>query len=130
MHRVTIILQVLLGLGFLFSGLGKITGGMNDVRDDLEIASWFWSLTAVVEIIGAAGLLASLKIPRLAAPAAGWLVALMVGAIIAHVRVEDFSNLAAPVVLLVLSAVVVVMRLDEWRGPEPGRFGDMVSDRS
>lgn len=130
MHRVTIILQVLLGLGFLFSGLAKITGGMNDVRDDLEIASWFWSLTAVVEIIGAAGLLASLKIHRLAAPAAGWLVALMVGAIIAHMRVEDFSNLAAPVVLLVLSAVVVVMRLDEWRGPESGRFGDMVSDRS
>jgi len=77
------VLQVLMALAFVFSAYSKITkqpqavgvfeamGGPGD---------WLLYVVAVLEIVGAVGLL----IPRLCGLAALGLVALMVGAVISH----------------------------------------------
>lgn len=78
MKRWTIVgLQVLLGLAFLASAILKLTGAADTMREHLEIAPWFWVLTALVEIVGAAGMFAGIKFPRLAVQAGLWIAALM-----------------------------------------------------
>ncbi|MDQ4107117.1 MAG: DoxX family protein [Actinomycetota bacterium] len=52
----TIGLQVLLGLAFLASAISKLTGATDAMREHLGIAPWLWVLTALVEIVGAAGM--------------------------------------------------------------------------
>lgn len=117
-------LQVLLGLGFLVSAILKLTGTADAMRDQLEIAPWFWTFTALVEIVGAVGMLAGIRFPRLAVPAGLWIVALMAGALVAHLRVGDpFTNMIPAVVYLVLALVVVTLRLDAYRSGEHAGAG-------
>src|SRR5215208_4983043 len=87
MKRLTTVgLQVLLSLAFLASAILKLAGAADDMREHLGIAPWFWILTALVEIVGAAGMLVGIRFPRLAAPAGLWIAALMGGALVAHLR--------------------------------------------
>ena len=79
MRRIAIVLQVVLGVMFLASAVPKLTGGLEEMREHLLIAPWFWGVTALVELIGAAGMLAGLKSPRLAVLAGLWLGATMAG---------------------------------------------------
>ena len=111
MRWLAITLQVILGVMFLFSAVSKLTGGLDEMREHLQIAPWFWVLTALVEIVGGAGLLAGLKYPRLATLAGLWLAATMVGAIVAHLRVGDpATDAIAAAVLLVLALTVAALR--------------------
>ncbi len=122
----TIRLKVLLGLAFLASAISKLTGATDAMREHLGIAPWLWVLAALVEIVGAAGMLAGIRFPRLAAPAGLWIVALMVGALLAHLRVGDaFTNMVPAAVYLVLALAMVALRRDAYRsrehaGAEPG----------
>ncbi|CAN5635408.1 hypothetical protein BH24ACT21_BH24ACT21_06160 [soil metagenome] len=112
-------LQVLLGLGFLASAISKLTGAADAMRDQLDIAPWFWILTALVEIVGAAGMFIGIKFPRLALPAGLWIAALMVGALIAHLRVGDpFTNMIPAAAYLLLALVVVLLRTGAYRSRE------------
>ena len=71
MKRLTTVgLQILLSLAFLASAILKLAGAADAMREHLEIAQWFWVLTALVEIVGAAGMLVGIKYPRLAASVA------------------------------------------------------------
>jgi uncharacterized membrane protein YphA (DoxX/SURF4 family) len=120
----TIGLQVLLGLGFLVSAISKLTGAADAMREQLEIAPWFWILTALVEILGAAGMLAGTRFPRLAAPAGLWITGLMAGALVAHLRVGDpFTNMIPAAVYLVLALTVFVLRTDVYRSRERAGAG-------
>ncbi len=112
MKRLTTVgLQVLLGLAFLASAMLKLAGAADATREHLEVAPWFWVLTALVEIVGAAGMLAGIKFPRLAAPAGLWITALMGGALVAHLRVGDpFTNMVPAAVYLVLALAVAALR--------------------
>ena len=124
MKKWTIGLQVLLGLGFLVSAISKLTGAADAMREQLEIAPWFWILTALVEIVGAAGMLAGIRFPRLVAPAGLWIAALMVGALVSHLRVGDpFTNMIPAVVYLVLALAVSVLRADVYRPRERAGAG-------
>ncbi len=106
-----IVPQVLLGLAFLASAFSKLAGAAKQVRDHLEIAPWFWVATALVELAGAAGLLAGIRFPRLAMPAGLWMAALMVGAIASHLRVGDpLANTFPAAVLVVLALAVAALR--------------------
>lgn len=112
-------LQVLLGLGFLASAISKLTGAADAMRDQLDIAPWFWILTALVEIVGAAGMFIGIKFLRLALPAGLWIAALMVGALIAHLRVGDpFTNMIPAAAYLLLALVVVLLRTGAYRSRE------------
>ncbi len=120
MKRLTTVgLQVLLGLAFLASAILKLAGVADDTREHLEIAPWFWVLTALVEIVGAAGMLAGIKLPRLAAPAGLWIAALMGGALVAHLRVGDpFTSMVPAAVYLVLALTVVALRTKAYEFKE------------
>ena len=111
MRWIAITLQVGLGLLFLFSAGSKLAGGVEDIREHLAIAPWFWTLTALVEAIGAAGLLAGLKYPRLAGLAGLWLAATMAGAVLAHLWAGDGPTEAlSAALLLVLTLAVSALR--------------------
>lgn len=113
-------LQVLLGLGFLASAASKFTGAAETMRQQLEIAPWFWILTGVVEILGAVGLLVGIKFPRLAVPAGLWMVAVMLGAFFAHLRVGDPpASMIPAAVYLVLALAVVALRADAYKSGQP-----------
>ena len=111
MRWLAISLQVLLGLVFLFSAASKLTGGTEDIRLHLGIAPWFWALTALVETVGAVGLLAGIAYPRLAVLAGLWLGATMLGGVVSHALVGDPPlDMLAAVVLLALSLTVAALR--------------------
>src|SRR5215217_2912541 len=106
MKRLTTVgLQVLLSLAFLASAILKLAGAADDMREHLEIAPWFWILTALVEIVGAAGLLVA---------------ALMGGALVAHLRAGDpFTSMVPAAVYLVLALAVAVMRAGAYGFGKP-----------
>lgn len=115
MRKLAVGAQVLLGLAFVGSALPKLAGAQDAMRDHLEIAPWFWVVTALVELVGAAGMLVGIKFPKLAAPAGLWIAGLMVGALGAHLRVGDaVANMAPAAVYLVLALVVIVVRSGEY----------------
>ncbi len=115
MRKLTIELQVLLGLAFVGSTLPKLAGAQDAMRDHLHIAPWFWAATALVEPVGAAGMLAGVKFPTLSAPAGLWIAGLMVGALGAHLRVGDAAaNILPAAVYLVLALAVVLMNSGEY----------------
>lgn len=120
MKRWTIVgLQILLSLAFLASAILKLAGASDDMREHLEIAPWFWVLTALVEIVGAAGMFASIKFPRLAVPAGLWIAALMGGALVAHLRVGDpFTSMVPAAVYLVLALAVTALRANAYEFKE------------
>ena len=120
MKRLTTVgLQILLGLAFLASAILKLAGVADDTREHLEIASWFWVLTALVEIVGAAGMLVGIKFPRLAVPAGLWIAALMGGALVAHLRVGDpFTSMVPAAVYLVLALAVAALHANVYEFKE------------
>lgn len=124
MTKLSTVLQVIVGLMFLFSAAGKLTGGANDLRDDLEVASWLWITVGAIEAVLAVMLVASARFVRWALPAATGLAILMVGAIGTHIRVGDWGTLTAPIVMLALLSVIIAVRRPRTTqleaGPSPG----------
>lgn len=114
MRKAAMVLQVLLGLVYLGAAVPKLVGAQETMREQLGIAPWFWSATALAELVGVAGLLVGLKYPRIALAGGLWVSAIMAGALVSHVRVGDpAQNLVAPTVLLVLALVVAAVRARE-----------------
>lgn len=66
---------------------------------------------AALEIAGALGILIGLAIEPLGIAAATGLVLYFVGAVIGHLRVRDTKGVAQPVLPLLLSVAVLVLRL-------------------
>jgi hypothetical protein len=111
----TVGLQILLSLAFLASAILELAGAADAMREHLEIAPWFWVLTALVEIVGAAGMLVGIKFPRLAASTGLWIAALMGGALVAHLRVGDpFPSMIPATVYLVLALAVAALRVGAY----------------
>jgi uncharacterized membrane protein YphA (DoxX/SURF4 family) len=100
------VLQGILALGFLLSGLSKLAGAEQAVQifEEMGTAGWMPYVIGVLEIAGAIGLL----IRRLTGLAAAALVLLLIGALISHAIWGGFAGPA--VVLLILSAVVAYFR--------------------
>jgi putative oxidoreductase len=101
------ILSGLVALAFLGAGGAKLAGAaaMGELFDKVGRGQWFRYFTGLLEVAGAIGLM----IPRYAFYAAGLLVVVMVGAIIAHLTVLGTSP-ASPVVLLILSGTIAWLR--------------------
>ncbi len=94
MNIVAIVLQVLLGLVFMGAGASKLAGARMQVEnfDSLHLPQWFRPVVGIVEIIGVVGILAGVAVPWVAALAALWLVAVMLGALMTHIRVRDVAQ--------------------------------------
>ena len=105
------ILRVLLGAAFIGAGGAKLAGvqAMVDMFQKVGLGQWFRIVTGLLEVSG--GIL--LLIPRLTFYGAALLLAVMVGAITAHLTVLG-GNPAPAIILLVLNAVTAWLTRDTW----------------
>jgi uncharacterized membrane protein YphA (DoxX/SURF4 family) len=113
MFVVTLILAILLALAFGAAGAQKLAGAKMAVETSghLNIALSRYRLIGVPEILGAIGLLVGLAVWPLGVAAAAGLVVLMIGAVIAHVRVGDkIAGFGAALVFGLLSLVELILR--------------------
>ncbi|MBD0383961.1 DoxX family protein [Paenibacillus sedimenti] len=114
MHITSIVLQVILGLGFIMFGLMKF--GAKQMVQEFQrygYSKGFRIFTGLIELIGAAGMIVGIWNPQFAALAGILLAATMIGGIITHIRLKDpGKNLGAPFILLILSVVVAIMNLN------------------
>lgn len=111
MTTLSIVLQVLLGLGFLMFGYQKFTS--EDMKTGFEYFGYsnsFRLFTGFFEILSAAVLIAGIWIKPLATVGGFMIVVTMIGAIFTHMKIKDaVKNMMMPFILLVLGAVVVIL---------------------
>ncbi|MFC4775530.1 DoxX family protein [Paenibacillus sp. GCM10023252] len=116
MDIVSIVLQVLLGLMFLLSAFGKLSGqkAQVDSFNHLGLPQWFRILTGSMQLIGAAGMIVGIWYADIAAIAGLWIGVIMLGAVISHLRAKDPIKAAIPgIVLFVLALAVVILNWSE-----------------
>lgn len=111
MTAVTVILSILLALGFAAAGAAKVTNHktMVDAATHVGVSQQNFAVIGGLEILGAVGLLVGIGLPTL-----GWLTALallvlMLGAVGFHVRAGDAPAGYAPAASLGLVSLVVMI---------------------
>lgn len=113
MFIVTIVLAVLLALGYGASGLQKVTGSESGLKsaDHVGVSHGRWKAIGGLEILAAVGLLVGLAVWPLGVAAGIGLVLLMAGAITYHLRAGDSAKLFGPAAIFgLLSLVEVIVR--------------------
>lgn len=113
MEILSIILQVLLGLGFLMFGYMKF--GSKQMVEGFKhygYPGWFRVFTGLVELISAALVIAGIWNETLAAWGGLFIVGTMIGAILTHIKMKDaFKNMMMPIILLILGLIVLLINL-------------------
>jgi putative oxidoreductase len=111
MSILSIILQSLLILIFLFAGGSKLGGAKQQVEAfrHLGLPQWFRVVTGLVQYIGAAGLIAGFWYQGTAAWAGLWLGFTMLMGALAHLRAKDSFAKAVPALVLAVIAVAIVL---------------------
>jgi uncharacterized membrane protein YphA (DoxX/SURF4 family) len=109
------IVQVLLAIVFLFAGGMKLVMPIEELTKQmpLPLPGWFLRLTAVVEVLGAIGVILPwlLRIrPALTPLAAAGLVIVMVGAVVYTLAAGDIGSALIPLVVGLLAAFVAYGR--------------------
>lgn len=115
MTVVSIILQSLLVLYYVFSGSAKVVGAKYwvDIFNSLKIPQWFRVVTGFVQLIGAAVFVIGYWKADAIAWGGIWLGITMLVAVLAHIRVKDaFGKTMTPVVFLVLIIVLTILNAD------------------
>ncbi|PQP81022.1 hypothetical protein C0Q44_25200 [Paenibacillus sp. PCH8] len=102
------VLQVLLGVFFLFTGSKIISGGMADEFKRFGLPSFFNVLTGSFEIVGAIGMIAGIWLPYLAFWA-GLLLGgtMLAGAFTLIVLAKDPIQKAIPALVLFILSLIV-----------------------
>jgi len=119
MNILAVVLQILLGLMFLGFGASTLARQPMQMKrfDHLRLPQWFRSIVGIVQIIGALGILAGVVVPWLAAVGALWLVGVMLGALVVHIRVQDTIQEHVPAaVVLIVAAIVAAFRWSDLVG--------------
>ena len=116
---VTIILQVIIGLGILnvwFLRSGRSTsyrgGNAGNLKDEFAaygLPEWAFYVIGVLKVGSAIALLAGIWFPVLVAPAAVLMAVLMLGAITMHLKIKDPLNRWVPSIILFLCAVALII---------------------
>lgn len=111
------ILSVLVGLAFIGAGAAKLSSQTMMVAEFQVFGYplWFMYLTGTLEVVS--GLL--LFVPRYAGIGAALLACTMTCALISHLTHAQAAMIGAPLVLLVLSVAIGVLR--DWSGLKPPR---------
>jgi putative oxidoreductase len=111
MSIVSIVIQGLLGLGFLMFGVMKF--GSKQMVDEFKrygMSSGFRVLTGLLEIAAAALVVSGIWNEKLAAWGGLLIVVIMLGAIATHIKMKDAgSKMGMPIVLLVLGLIVLLL---------------------
>lgn len=111
MTLLSIILQVLLGLGFLMFGSMKF--GSQQMVEGFKTygyPSWFRIFTGLVEVVAAVLVIAGIWNETLAAWGGLVIVVTMIGAIFTHIKIKDpVKAMSMPFILLVLGLFVLII---------------------
>jgi uncharacterized membrane protein YphA (DoxX/SURF4 family) len=108
-----VILAALLGLVTAFSAFGKFSNNAKavDMLHHLGLNDGQIRGLAIIEVLGALGLLVGIWIPILGLLAAIGFVLYFLGAMVMHVRSKDPMKDSAPaLVLLILSIIVTILQ--------------------
>lgn len=113
MQITSIILQVILGLGFFMFGFMKFGKQMTKEFQRYGYPQGFRIFTGLIEVICAAGMFLGIWYPPFAALAGILLAVTMIGALATHLRVKDpGKSMGAPSILLILSIIVAIINLN------------------
>ena len=116
MNRALWVVQVLLALLFVFTGVVKFIAPMDQMTKQMpSLAPWFIYFIGVSEILGAVGLILPrlLRIkPGLTPLAAALLVGIMIGAVVVTLQTQPAPGALLPFVTGMLCAFVAYGR---WR---------------
>jgi putative oxidoreductase len=114
MTVLSIILQGILGLGFLMFGFMKF--GSKQMVDEFgryRYPGGFRIFTGLVEVIAAVLVIAGIWNDQLAAWGGLIIVGTMLGAIFTHIKVKDPVNkMMMPIVLLILGLIVLLINFE------------------
>ncbi|MEC1179657.1 DoxX family protein [Metasolibacillus meyeri] len=114
MFIITTVVQAILIVIFLFSGVGKVYGSLMHIQNftRLQLPQWFRVVTGITQLIGAMGLIVGYFYSQWATIAGIWLAIIMLGAIFAHIRIKDsFKQTLAAIVLFCLIIVFLLYLL-------------------
>ncbi|MBT2738330.1 DoxX family protein [Bacillus sp. ISL-7] len=118
MSVLSIILQVILGLGFLMFGFMKF--GSQQMVEGFKhygYPGWFRVFTGLVELVSAALVIAGIWNETLAAWGGLFIVATMIGAIFTHIKMKDtVKNMMMPIILLILGLIVLMINFGSLLG--------------
>ncbi len=84
---------------------------VDSIVETIGVPLRYLPVLAGLEIGGAAGILLGLGLAPLGVVAAGGLAGYFVGAVISHLRVGDAKGVAMPLIPLLLSVAVLVLRV-------------------
>ncbi|WP_400243204.1 DoxX family protein [Niallia sp. JL1B1071] len=114
MTVLSIILQVILGLGFLMFGFMKL--GSKQMVEGFKhygYPGWFRVFTGLVEIISAVFIIIGIWHETLAAWGGLLIVFTMIGAIITHIKIKDaVKSMMMPIILLLLGFIVFFINFE------------------
>ncbi len=117
MNMIFWIVQVLVALAFIAAGSLKTSQPTDRLKKNMgwveDVTPGTVRLIGVLELLGGLGLILPAVthiLPWLTPVAAIGLAIIMVGAVVVHLRRNEASHVAAPVVLLLLSLLVVYGR--------------------
>lgn len=108
---ITTALLALLAVNSAVMKLRKNEQVVAVIGDTVGVPARYFPVLAALEIAGAAGIVAGLWVEPLGIAAAAGLTAYFIGAVGGHLRVGDTKGLAMPLVPLVLSIAVLVLRI-------------------
>jgi hypothetical protein len=121
MNVVVWVVQVLLGIAFTFSGLGKLLRPRAELRKQMAYVEDFTDgqIKAIggAEVLGALGLILPAWTgiaPVLTPVAATGLAVIMVGAATVHYRRKEYQMLGVNAVLFAFAAFVAIMRFGPY----------------
>lgn len=105
-----IIISIVVAVLFLSTGLPKVLGQAKvlDQGAHLGFAAPAYRRLGIVELLGAAGLLAGLAWSPIGIAAAVGFVVMMVGAVVVHLRAKDPVPMVVPAVVVGIAAAAIV----------------------
>ena len=110
--NTTVVLTVLLAIAFGAIGSAKLLAvpSMRARAEHVGLGIDAYRAIGALEVAGAVGLVAGFSLPLLRALAALGLLLLLVGAVVAHLRVKDgLKEMAPALVLGTLSAILLTL---------------------
>ncbi|MGI9601750.1 MAG: DoxX family protein [Acidimicrobiales bacterium] len=113
MFLITVAMAAVLSPLLAFGGVGRMLRWpmMEQNRERLGLSQQLWTIIGVLELAAAGGVLLGLWVPALGLAAAAGVVALMIGALIVHLRNgDDVAGWAPPLVVAAMAIAYIVTR--------------------
>jgi len=120
MSVLSIVLQSLLVLYYVVSGIAKIFGAKywTEMFDHLKLSQGFRVFTGLVQLVGAIALIIGYWYTGLIAWAAIWLGITMLIACITHLKVKDPISKNAPALFfLIINIVLIIINAKDMMHP-------------